>query len=228
MGGRHVSQTRERESLQEPTALPHGHKFPSSYAYSNMSSVLSISAQCLLDTLCDLDNLRYVLVLTSLESSAFREARTRVSSVLGFSYSCLWSNLISRTGTRQIAFCWLSQMQSCRRVLCLLFFLACGSWPEPPGSPVGCVGSLEPGKLASCPGGCEGRGDRQILTGSGQHAPASARRSTWTPTLSPGKTPGEGGEELGVDTLPALSALNGAFHLAHGPRELLRTSQPPC
>lgn len=75
-------------------------------------------------------------------------------------------------------------------VLHLPSSLACGSWPAPPGSPGECAGFQGPGKWAFCPGGCEGRGDRQSPTGSGQHALASARRLTLTPTPFPGRRPG--------------------------------------
>lgn len=114
-----------------------------------------------------------------------------------------------------------------RHALCLLFSPACGSWPEPPGSPVGCVGSLEPGKLASCPGGCEGRGGRQIPTDSGQRALASAPHLTWTPTPFPGRTPRR--RRIRHECCHgALSCLNAAFHPVHRPQKLLMTDQPSC
>lgn len=144
---------------------------------------------------------------------------------MAFSYSCLRSKHAPRTGARPAASCWFSRLQPCRRVLCLPFSPACGSWPEPPGSPVGCVGSLEPGKLASCPGGCEGRGDRQIPTDSGQHALASAPRLTWTPTPFPGRTPRRRTIRHECSR-GSLSCLNAAFRPAHGPRKLLTTDQP--
>lgn len=143
----------------------------------------------------------------------FRKARIKVISIVGFSYSCLWSNHVLNWHQ---ADCWFTRLQSCRQVLCLLFSLACGSWPEPPGSPVGCAGSLEPGKLASCPGGCVGRGDRQILTDSDQHALASAPRLTWTPTLFPGRTPRGRGIRHECSH-SSLSSLNAAFHPACRP-----------
>lgn len=144
---------------------------------------------------------------------------------MGFPYSCLWSNHISGTSTKQATSCWFSRLQSCRHVLCLLFSPACGSWPEPPGSLVGCVGSLEPGKLASCPGGCEERGDRRIPTDSGQHALASAPHLTWTPTPFPSRTPRR--RRIRHEcSHGSLSCLNAAFHPVHRCPRLLTTDQP--
>jgi len=116
---------------------------------------------------------------------------------------------------------WFHRVQPYRHALCLLFSPACGSWPEPPGSPAGCAGSLEPGRLASCPDGCEGRGDRQIPTGSGQRALAAARRSIWTPTLFPGRTPGR--RIRRECSCSCLHSINRAFHLVCRPCKLLTT-----
>lgn len=93
----------------------------------------------------------------------------------------------------------------------LPFSLACGSWLEPPGSPVECGGFQAPGKWASSPGGYEERGGRQSLAGSGRRALSSGSHWILTPTQSPGMRPG--GKKESQKNLFGPSLFCGERHL---------------